>query len=295
MVRKSPPEFQCSTCNVKCVGLFRICGTWPTADFKDLSEEEQTAFWNSCPAKSADLKQSYVNALTKRNLQRREAGRKGKFLPLDVYERKGYNIKDIEQFSAEDDKEWDRVVGWTYRLKVHQTLDVNVEETERKKVLESLEGISRNRSHKRGNSRSRSRGDKDTKEDDKQRRESERKRESERRDTERKMKREEEKKRNAIKTVCVKVVAKLSPCVVKLEHSLSNETVPKMPKSVVEKAKKVVASMARNLKEAETLLKEPTRNLSFTLEDTAMLSQEATNSSKALDDFASTIKKHANV
>ena len=291
-VAKSPPTFMCSTCNSKCVGLYRICGNWPTADFKDLTDEEQTAFWNSCDAKSKDLKESYVNALTKRNLQRREAGRKGKFLPLSVYERKGYNIEDIELNTAEEDKEKCPVVGWTYRLKVHETLDVNVEETERKKVLESLEPKAERkpRGGRRGTSRSRSRGD--DKELAKERKDAERKREAERRDTERQMRKEEEKKKTAIKTMSARVVAKLSPCVLKLEHSLTNASVKNMPKSVVDKAQKLLTAMKRDLDEASKLLKEPTRGLSFTLDDVAITAAESSSSSRALDELASTIRKH---
>ncbi len=57
---------------------------------------------------------------------------KGKYLPLSVYERQGFNIKDIEQ-NCTDTKE-DEVLGTTYCVKITSKEEGEIEKEVRKDI-----------------------------------------------------------------------------------------------------------------------------------------------------------------
>ena len=62
LTKKSVQQYQCSRCNTKCVLMNRMCGSWPTDEFLELSAEQQVEFYRT-PGGSKDFKKKYVETM----------------------------------------------------------------------------------------------------------------------------------------------------------------------------------------------------------------------------------------
>ena len=137
ITRKSPPTFQCGTCGSKTVTLIRLFGTWPVPEFEAISEAEQKHFWSSCKS-AVELKKAVVDICVKARVELHSKGIGGTFLPLSVYAVQGYDPADIEQNSAEEDKELHPVLGMTYRVMLKSSEHKAVESKMRQQILTSM-------------------------------------------------------------------------------------------------------------------------------------------------------------
>ena len=90
---KSSPTFQCPTCCSKITTLSRLLGRWPIDEFKELSEEEQTEFWQSSGVTVFELQKAVEKHLVRRLINQRLNEVKGAFLPLSVWANKGRGQK----------------------------------------------------------------------------------------------------------------------------------------------------------------------------------------------------------
>ncbi len=133
----------CARCNKRHVALNRIFGTWPIQEFDDLKEEDQLDFYQKCGSAVADVRKHVSDTLIRVRLLRREKSRGGQFLPLEVYEKMGYNIEDIQSKSNREDIEHHPVLAATYRVEVHTTSRALVEEDIRRQVASKLKSKSR--------------------------------------------------------------------------------------------------------------------------------------------------------
>ena len=133
----------CSSCNYKETRLRRIFGMWPIQEFDELKEEEQVDFYQKCGTAMADVRKHISETLVRVRMLRKERARGGKFLPLEVYEKMGYNIEDIQSKSNPDDIEHHPVLGTTYRVEIHTTSQALVEEDLRRQVASKLKSKGR--------------------------------------------------------------------------------------------------------------------------------------------------------
>jgi hypothetical protein len=115
--------------------LSRLFGTFPLPDFAALRDDEQILFWKESPTDVQGLKQAITETLTSSMMERTETGTAGKYLPLDVYAKKGFDITLIEHGC---NMRMHPVLGKTYRLDIDNVAFTKVREKCRRQVLEMI-------------------------------------------------------------------------------------------------------------------------------------------------------------
>ena len=126
---KGPKRYYCKSCKAQVSALSRMLGTWPIAQFKELSAEEQRTFYNNARGLDKQQLQDQVSKVLERVEQRTVAYESGgKFLPLDVWACKGFNVEHIRDRSDPVDIRPHNVLGMTYRLRIESlaTKDDNI-------------------------------------------------------------------------------------------------------------------------------------------------------------------------
>ena len=113
-------------------------GGWPPKEFESLSDADRAAFW-------ADLKESGDEAsqtqcvmkhLAQKIIESRIGGDLGHYWPLSVYDKKGFNIKDIER-NCKDTQDHP-VLGLCYRVDIRYMDKKTEHQRIRKEILESI-------------------------------------------------------------------------------------------------------------------------------------------------------------
>ena len=117
---KSQQTWVCQKCEVKVSQLRRGFGSWPVAGFTKISRENQQAFFRDAKDMNAKdfVKKAEEMLNISEDIEAQFYQNGGKFLPLDVWMRKGYNAEAIKTKSAPDDIREHPVLGTTYRLKI---------------------------------------------------------------------------------------------------------------------------------------------------------------------------------
>ena len=126
---KSSGSWRCNVCNTRIVQLNRAFGEWPPAEFHLLSDTEQSDFYKKVKAciNSKKLIEETEICLERVYIEKHSLGCVGKYLPLSVYEKKGYDIDDIQR-NCKDIKEHP-VLGQTYRVGVISQEDISENST----------------------------------------------------------------------------------------------------------------------------------------------------------------------
>ena len=85
-------KWECNVCNSRTVTLSKINGAWPTDKFKELTDEQKHSFFQNIRGitKKADLAEFTENTLAKISVREKQFYDGGKFLPLLVWQRKGF-------------------------------------------------------------------------------------------------------------------------------------------------------------------------------------------------------------
>ena len=96
-------SFQCNRCKAKRGVAYRVFGKWPIDCFKELSDDAQVEFWKSSLDKDS-LVSNLIKHVSEQRINENINSFVGKWLPKDVWVRKGYNGKAIE---AGCEKKWD--------------------------------------------------------------------------------------------------------------------------------------------------------------------------------------------
>ena len=132
-------KWLCNACNSKQFLLHKICGTWPTAEFKGLSDSDQQQFWRDSHSSSngQQLKNQLVNHLTRRRVDAITARISGAFLPISVYKAQGFDTDRIEA-NCHDFKDHP-ILGKVYRVPVESLERASVEEKVREQILTSID------------------------------------------------------------------------------------------------------------------------------------------------------------
>ena len=130
----STQEFQCSTCCCRHVGIIKVFGTLKFDEYNELDDAEKRQFFASLPTDYASLKKTLSDFIIKRRIESRRNSIVGKFLPLAVWAKKGYDSDAIEKAATSADIEDHPVLGLTYRVKIRTSTD----ETEEAKIREQV-------------------------------------------------------------------------------------------------------------------------------------------------------------
>lgn len=133
LMSKVQQSYRCRRCNTKSASLHRIFGQWPLPQFRELSKDEQQDFFRSAGSDSKSLESAVTNLLSRRLVERSHSQTTGKFLPLSVWEKKGFDPKVIERDGV---MEIHPVLGRTYQVVVKETGSSKWQELAREQVLE---------------------------------------------------------------------------------------------------------------------------------------------------------------
>ena len=137
---KTTPSFICPVCCSKLTGLNRLCGHWPIEEFKELSAAEQESFFQSCGAGTAALKKAIEQHIIRRQVHQRVNEVAGEFLPLSVWQTRGFDPSIIE---ANCPMEIHVQLGKTYQVKIHSTGEKAIEEQVRQHMARVCSGKDR--------------------------------------------------------------------------------------------------------------------------------------------------------
>ena len=123
LVNKTAKKWKCSVCACKITQLHDVFGTWPTAEFKRMSDEEQAKFFKDCGAvrKRDDLAEFAKTVFETFTVEAKVYYDGGEFLPLTVWETRGFDSRLIEAASDPSDIMEHPVLGITYRVSIVST------------------------------------------------------------------------------------------------------------------------------------------------------------------------------
>ena len=115
---KQKQTWVCKRCEVKLVLLRRTFGASPVPGFIKVSQEDQQAFYRDCRDASSLKRELSQRFQIYEETERQYYVNAGKFLPLSVWDEKGYNVADIEEKTLKEDIRVDPIMGLTYRVKI---------------------------------------------------------------------------------------------------------------------------------------------------------------------------------
>ena len=116
---KKAGAWECNNCGVKGTQLRRVFGKWPVSEFTDFAEDEKKGFFSEIAGMSMEeLKQYCARKFQKVEQHQAYYEDGGQFLPLSVWERKGFPVADIEAKSLPSDRRTHPVLGNTYRVAI---------------------------------------------------------------------------------------------------------------------------------------------------------------------------------
>ena len=120
--------------------MHRQCGgTWPTEEFKGLSQKAQVEFYRA-PNKTRDLKQLYADEIIKKRQELRETHDTGDFYPLTYYANLGLCVEQIKANTKPEDIKFYPQLGECYKVHIHGSSRRISEWEERSQLLQNLSG-----------------------------------------------------------------------------------------------------------------------------------------------------------
>ena len=130
--------YTCNQCHTKQVLLSKMFDSGIPAEFRALSEAEQTAFYRSAKDKTTaeQLKCCLADTLVRRKVERVSASVCGTYLPLSVYAQRGFDADRIARTCT--DVQEHAILGTTYRVSLTSLDKTAVEEQARTEVMTVL-------------------------------------------------------------------------------------------------------------------------------------------------------------
>ena len=131
LASKGSGTWECRTCMVKTSTLRREFGKWPISQFSAMSIEEKQAFMGDI----ADKNLSQIRAILETKFRKLSQhgtyyDHNGEFLPLSVWEKRGYDPEAIKTLTPNSDKRVHPILGDTYRVVLIKTGQKGYEGTE---------------------------------------------------------------------------------------------------------------------------------------------------------------------
>ena len=134
---KSQIKYKCDRCNATFAKMNSEVGSWPTEEFKALTDDQQREFY----AKARELRSTSAimeiqkNMLESYKVQETTWEMGGQFLPLAVWVQNGWNGPRIENNTDPEDVIWTNQGGWCYRVKIMATAERGSSGTKRSTLL----------------------------------------------------------------------------------------------------------------------------------------------------------------
>ena len=127
LVGKGTQTYYCRKCSNKISLMHKHFGVCSPPHYCSLSNEDKVAFWRSAASTKEDLRVAMMKISEKYSLEKSLVSQDGEYLPLSVWESRGFSAADILNKSTEDMVQEHPVLGRCYRLdilsksKVHET------------------------------------------------------------------------------------------------------------------------------------------------------------------------------
>ena len=121
IMSKRKGTWKCAKCNSSLSKVYRSETTEATAGLLLMPEEQKNEFWlkvHTCCSAEEIRNTVATYSIVKENKQERFFHNDGKFLPLAVWSRKGFDADRISNLSTDNDRRVDRVLGMTYRVEI---------------------------------------------------------------------------------------------------------------------------------------------------------------------------------
>jgi hypothetical protein len=119
-ISKTHGKFRCVQCGTKSVQMRRALTTWPTEEFLSLSEENRQKWYREMAHKTAkECIKAYEEVVAESEMSSNYSFG-GKYLPLSVWDKAGYDIERIARLSREEDRMEHEILGTCYRVKILQ-------------------------------------------------------------------------------------------------------------------------------------------------------------------------------
>jgi len=120
IINKGIGTFRCLGCCTKITQLYREYGSWPNPQFAAIGEADQVQFYKDIKGirSCAQLRAFTDDLFEKKNSFETFYEEGGAYLPLSVWDRKGYNTADIITGTAPEDILEHPVLKTCYRLKI---------------------------------------------------------------------------------------------------------------------------------------------------------------------------------
>ena len=149
VVIRGPRAMWCRVCNAL-YSLLRRNLAWPPVQFATMTEEQQAQFWAQCQKdRDESMKSSFcysrvkdtlTKVMTEEQVKQRRLEVGGTYLPLSVYEAKGYKI-DAE-FESRNARQWsDGLQCWTYLLNEASAPKSDIQSSVERSVMEAERNV----------------------------------------------------------------------------------------------------------------------------------------------------------
>ncbi|CAK0795877.1 unnamed protein product, partial [Prorocentrum cordatum] len=135
LLRKSPQVFCCGTCNSKTTTLAEVFGHWPIDEFKGLSAEEQSAFFQTRGTGQDSIKKAVHEQVMKKWAHQKTNKVAGDFMPEWYWRNQGMPEETIQRMKALAPGEDHPIFGDTFQVMIHGASESATEELARQQLL----------------------------------------------------------------------------------------------------------------------------------------------------------------
>ena len=115
--KQKEPKYQCGPCGVKLTTGNRVCGQWPTEEFRLLPVDTQVAFYQEAGG-AKEFRLKYAETLTNNHIERKKVGKHGESHPLGYWATLGYDVHGIEHNTPAEHITQHPQLGTCYRVAI---------------------------------------------------------------------------------------------------------------------------------------------------------------------------------
>jgi hypothetical protein len=289
-------KYQCLDCANVLTQLKGSHGTWPPATLACQSEDDQQLFYKKMQKllgtnAKHKIAQASVEYLERHRQEARYYQDGGEFLPLSVWETRGFSVPAIVANSASADKAKHPVLGDVYRVAIVSSGQRGEDGWTRKQADNTgASGSAGSRKRARSSSSVSARSGERRSKKRQRKAEAEETRRAKDEESRRKEKDKEDKKRTK---AAEQIVEKLMAPVAEVRASLRQTEAQHVPKRIMRNAKAALDSVVDALEQAQLVVERPREELQISASEAAKLLAAAQKQAKQVAKLAATIQNMA--
>ena len=126
---KSSSKYKCNKCQSTFVKMHNANGSWPTAAFNAIPNENQIEFYRQAAleSKTGEVMKIMDKCLEKYSRREFTWALGGTYYPLSAWKVKGFDAERIEKTSLPEDITWNDQCGWCYRVRLFSATTTGTE------------------------------------------------------------------------------------------------------------------------------------------------------------------------